>query len=425
MMIIMLVFYYKITMRHLRVSKRLNKLVPQASQPILEHTNSTESGILTIRAFVRESTYAQRMNDLLDIEMRLSWHMILGQRWIHGRYGILGSLFVCATAISLVNGDADAATAGFAINVALQIKATMSGMMGKINLLTSGSRAIDRVLDIADTPAESQDGEEVLGSWPSSGRIETQHATVRYGKGLPAVLQNITFSLASRERLGVVGRTGAGKSSLVNALLRFIDIDDRNIYIDDVDIATVKLARLRSCISVIPQDPFLFSGTLRSNLNIHGQRSDEDLQAALHKVAIRAKDGQTGAETLHDLETEIQPGGANLSHGQRQMICLARAILDPRPIIILDEATSAVDRATDTMVQAVIRQEFADSTIIVVAHRLATVADFDKVLVLDEGTAVEFGSPAELMAKKGVFWDMVNQSGDAGTVRSAIEQARV
>lgn len=421
MMAVMLTFYFKITARHLRMSKRLNKLIPLATQPILEHVNSTESGVLTVRAFEKESTYVERMHDLLDVDLGLSWHIILGQRWIHGRYGILGSLFVCATAVSLVLSGSDAATAGFAINVALQIKSTMSGMMSKINLLTSGARAIDRVLEIVDAPTESQKGDSMPESWPVSGSIKVQDVTVRYDRDLPLVLRGITFSLAPRERLGVVGRTSAGKTSLVNALLRFIDIEEGNIHVDGANIASIKLARLRGSISVIPQDPFLFSDTLRANLNIHRHRSDDELQAALRKVAIRTTDGQDAIDTLNDLDMAIHPGGDNLSHGQRQMVCLARAILDPRRIVILDEATSAVDKATDAMVQQVIRREFAKSTIIVVAHRLATLADFNKILVLDEGTAVEFGSPADLVQRKGVFWDMVNQSGDAQNVRRAIE----
>ncbi|KAM3498651.1 hypothetical protein MY10362_008040, partial [Beauveria mimosiformis] len=409
--------------RHLGVSKRLNKLIPLAAQPVLEHTNSAESGITTIRAFKKESIYVKRMYDLLDVDMGLSWHITLGQRWIHGRYGILGSLFVCATAVSLVLTGANAATAGFTINVALQFKATMSGLMGKINLLTSGARAIDRVLDIAEAPAERQGGEDAVASWPASGRLEVKDVTVRYDADLPPVLRGITFSLAARERLGVVGRTGAGKTSLVNALLRFIDVEKGSIHVDGVDTASLKLARLRSSISVIPQDPFLFSGTLRANLAIRGPRSDEELRAALRKVSVQTTDGQDATDLVDNLDMAVQAGGENLSHGQRQMVCLARAILSPRRIVILDEATSAVDQATDTMVQEVIRQEFAESSMIIVAHRLATVADLDKVMVLDEGMAVEIGSPAELMQKKGVFWDMVNQSGDADNLDIDVQAA--
>ncbi|OAA52214.1 ABC transporter, transmembrane domain, type 1 [Beauveria brongniartii RCEF 3172] len=423
MMVIMMSFYFKITTRHLGVSKRLNKLIPLAAQPILEHTNSAESGITTIRAFKKEPIYVKRMYDLLDVDMGLSWHITLGQRWIHGRYGILGSLFVCATAVSLVLTGADAATAGFTINVAIQFKATMSGLMGKINLLTSGARAIDRVLDIAEAPTERQGGEDAAASWPASGRLEVKDVTVRYDADLPPVLRGITFSLAARERVGVVGRTGAGKTSLVNALLRFIDVEKGSIHVDGVDTASLKLARLRSSISVIPQDPFLFSGTLRANLAIRGPRSDEELRAALRKVSVQTTDGQDAADLFDNLDMAVQAGGENLSHGQKQMVCLARAILSPRRIVILDEATSAVDRATDIMVQEVIRREFAESSMIIVAHRLATVADLDKVMVLDEGMAVEIGSPTELMQKKGVFWDMVNQSGDADNVRRVIEKA--
>ncbi|KAM3523134.1 hypothetical protein MY4038_008331 [Beauveria bassiana] len=423
MMVIMMSFYFKITTRHLRVSKRLNKLVPLAAQPVLEHTNSAESGIMTIRAFKKEPTYVERMYDLLDVDMGLSWHITLGQRWIHGRYGILGSLFVCATAVSLVLAGANAATAGFTINVALQFKATMSGLMGKINLLTSGARAIDRVLDIAEAPTERQDGEDVAASWPASGRLEVKNVTVRYDADLPPVLRGITFSLAARERLGVVGRTGAGKTSLVDALRRFVDVEEGSIHVDGVDTAPLKLAHLRSSISVIAQDPFLFSGTLRANLAIRGPRDDEELREALRKVAVQTADGRDAINVLDDLDITVQAGGENLSHGQRQMVCLARAILNPRRIVILDEATSAVDRATDTMVQKVIRREFAESTMIIVAHRLATVADLDKIMVLDEGMAVEFGSPTELMQKKGIFWDMVNQSGDADNIQRVIEQA--
>ncbi|KGQ06928.1 ABC transporter ATP-binding protein/permease VMR1 [Beauveria bassiana D1-5] len=405
MMVIMMSFYFKITTRHLRVSKRLNKLVPLAAQPVLEHTNSAESGIMTIRAFQKEPTYVER------------------QRWIHGRYGILGSLFVCATAVSLVLAGANAATAGFTINVALQFKATMSGLMGKVNLLTSGARAIDRVLDFAEAPTERQGGEDVAASWPASGRIEVKDVILRYDADLPPVLRGITFSLAARERLGVVGRTGAGKTSLVHALLRFVDVEEGSIHVDGVDTAPLKLAHLRSSISVIAQDPFLFSGTLRANLAIHGPRDDQELREALRKVAVQTTDGRDAINVLDDLDMAVQAGGENLSHGQRQMVCLARAILNPRRIVILDEATSAVDRATDTMVQEVIRREFAESTMIIVAHRLATVADLDKIMVLDEGMAVEFGPPAELMQKKGVFWDMVNQSGDAENIQRVIEQA--
>lgn len=412
--------YSKITLRHLGIARKLNRLAPLASQPILEHVDSTELGIKTIRAYGKSQSCVERMYDLLDVDVCLNWHIILGQRWIHGRYGFLGTFFVFATTMALIEAGTDAAAAGFIINAALQLKATMSGMMGKVNLLTGGSRAIERVLDISEGPIESPDGDDVAEAWPDSGTILVEDITVRYDAALPPVLRNVSFSLASGERLGVVGRTGSGKTSLFSALLRFIDADQGAIRIDGIDIASVKRHKLRQSVTVIPQDPFLFADTLRANLNIHGDKTDGELLGALRKVRVQQKDGDS-LDGLRDLDMAIQPGGVNMSYGQRQMICLARAILSPRRIVMLDEATSAMDKATDALIQGVIREEFADSTILVVAHRLDTVADFDKVLVLSEGEAVEFGSPSDLMERRGVFWDMVNQSGDASTLRSAVK----
>lgn len=414
--------YLKITMRHLQLSRRLNRLAPLALEPILAHTSSTESGILTIRAFRKTGDYVSRMYKLLDIDVRLNWHIILGQRWIHVRYGIIGSLYVLATAVALVYAGADPATAGFTLNIALQIKATMSGMMGKTNMLNGGARAIDRVLEVVEATTETENGTDTEATWPQNGAIDVKSLAVRYDKSLPAVVKDITFSLSARQRLGVVGRTGAGKTSLVNALLRFVDIEHGQIRIDGVDIASIKLSHLRRSITLIPQDPFLLSDTLRANLCIYGGKTDEEMRCALKKVTIVSKDGKRSEDALHSLDMIIQPEGANLSHGQRQMICLARAVLNPRRIIILDEATSSVDRPTDAMIQRTLRHEFAESTIIVVAHRLATVVDFDRVLVLDDGVAAEFGSPAELVNKQGIFWDMVNQSGDAENIKAAVEK---
>lgn len=362
------------------------------------------------------------MYDLLDADACVSWHLILGQRFIHSRYGFLGAFFVCAITAALVVSGVDAATAGFTINVALQIKATLSGMMGKTNLLTSGSRAIDRVLDVAQVATENQNGAEITGSWPFSGMIEVKNITVRYNETLPAVLRNISFSLPARQRLGLVGRTGSGKTSLINALLRFIDIEVGTVCIDRVDITSIKLGYLRRSISVVPQDPFLFADTLRANLDLFGNKTDRELMDALLKVSINPNGKLGSPNALDNLDMAIRPDGANLSHGQRQMVCLARAILEPQRIVILDEATSAVDTETDSMIQRVIQREFVDSTIIVVAHKLATVADFDKILVLDEGEAKEFGSPADLMKKRGLFWDMVSQSSDADHIRRIIDR---
>ena len=239
------------------------------------------------------------------------------------------------------------------------------------------------------------------------------------------------------QRVGVVGRTGAGKSSLTLALFRFLEAREGSVHIDGIDVSKISLHDLRSRIAIIPQDPVLFSGTVRSNLDAFDQRTDSELYDALERVHLIRTTGATsrdeptrsgsGSNTpgpeappntntnpFASLSSRISEGGLNLSQGQRQLLCLARAIVSRPKIMVLDEATSAVDMATDALIQRSIREEFQDSTLIVIAHRLSTIADFDKILVMDDGVGVEFDGPKELLGKEGgVFRGMVEQSGES------------
>ena len=224
-------------------------------------------------------------------------------------------------------------------------------------------------------------------------------------------LRGVSFTLRPRQRLDIVGRTGSGKTSLTSAFLRFIDSAQGSIIIDDLDISTVPLVRLRNAITIISQDPFLFSGTLRSNLDLHGDRPDKELHSALRRVHLNLNNTKIEERKFLNLDMDIRPGGVNLSDGQRQLVCLARALLAQSRILILDEPTSAIDSVTDALIQQVIRQEFSEATILVVAHRLTTVTNFDSILVLHDGEVVEFGSPAELLIQKGMFWDMCTKGG--------------
>ncbi|OAA38516.1 ABC transporter-like protein [Beauveria brongniartii RCEF 3172] len=230
----------------------------------------------------------------------------------------------------------------------------------------------------------------------------------------------------SRQRVGIVGRTGSGKTTLTNAILRFIDVAQGQIIIDGVNVSTLKLNILRKAITLIPQDPFLSSRTLRSNVNLSGTKSDSLVLEVLRRVHLiptaATKDVRNHTSEFFHLDMEIKPGGVNLSYGQRQLLCLARALLDRCPILILDEATSGVDDATDTAVQRVLREQFSHATILVVAHRLLTVADFDSILVMRDGNVAEIGPPRALTAKRGLFWDMVQQTGDCERVMQAMRK---
>ena len=416
--------YKKVATQQLGISRQLFGLIDQSLRPILEHVTSVARGLATIRAFNRTSLYIEQMNNLVDRGAKLGLHLILGQQWLAVRLGSLGAVFVTAIAAALVYQGTDAAKTGLIISLALQLQSALSGATGSFNVQNLLNRTIGRIASLASVETESQEGDEPGACWPESASIEVRDLILSYDNSSQPVLNNVSFSVKPCQRLGIVGRTGAGKTSLTNALLRFIKPTSGTISIDGLDIAAIKLERLRKVLSLISQDPFLFSGTLRSNVDPDGSKSDEALVAALlrvHLVASTGEDNKSGKFT--NLDMEIQAGGNNLSYGQRQLVCMARALLRKCPILILDEATSAVDVAVDAAIQQVIRDEFNDATILVVAHRLLTVADFDNVLVMSDGEVAEFGPPVQLMANQGLFWDMVQKSGDAGRIELAMKQA--
>ncbi|KAL5366084.1 P-loop containing nucleoside triphosphate hydrolase protein [Aspergillus floccosus] len=306
--------------------------------------------------------------------------------------------------------------------VAQQIKAIEAAYRGPIyelfNALVLGVRtysnldmdmnAVKQVTEYLSLQMEDFDrGADVPLSWPSHGRLEIRDLNVRYGPGLPPVIQRLRFNVESGQRIGIVGRTGAGKSSLVLALFRFLEIreGDGQILIDGVDISSIKLETLRSRLTIIPQNPVLFAGTIRSNLDPRSIHDDSELLRALQYVSWTPA-----------LDASVREGGSNFSVGQRQLLCLARAMITSPRILVLDESTSAVDRTTDDLIQRAVRSNFSGQvgpTLLVIAHRISNVVDFDKILVLDAGRAVEFGSPRELMGKSnGVFKGMVEKDAD-------------
>lgn len=261
---------------------------------------------------------------------------------------------------------------------------------------------------------------------------------VGYAPDLPPVLKGLTFSVKRNERIGVVGRTGAGKSSLTLALFRFLEARSGTIHIDGLDISKIKLHDLRSRLAIIPQDPVLFSGTVRSNLDPFDKHTDAELRDSLERVHLIRGTGGTvtplpassansdaavagNANVFNDLTSPISEGGLNLSQGQRQLLCLARAIVARPRLMFLDEATSAVDMATDALIQRSIREEFTDTTLLVIAHRLSTIADFDRILVLSDGKVAEYGSPRELWELDGgMFRGMCEESGEREKLRGIV-----
>jgi len=249
-------------------------------------------------------------------------------------------------------------------------------------------------------------------SWPEEGKIVFDELSLRYMPDPKAqnVLKSLTFVIKPREKIGIVGRTGAGKSSLINALFR-LSYNDGSVLIDKRDTSEMGLHDLRSKISIVPQEPVLFSGTMRYNLDPFDEYGDEKLWNSLEEVKLR----EMVSNMATGLETKIIEGGSNFSVGQRQLICLARAILRDNRILVMDEATANVDPHTDALIQTTIRKKFKDCTVLTIAHRLHTVMDSDKILVMDAGRAVEFGTSFELLtaADSNVFHDIVMQTGQS------------
>ena len=248
-----------------------------------------------------------------------------------------------------------------------------------------------------------------LDSWsPGAGAIELQNVKMRYSEGLPLVLDDVSLKIDGGSKVGIVGRTGAGKSSFVLAAFRMVELEHGAISIDNVNITDIPARTLRGALGMIPQDAFVWSGTVRENLDVAGARSDDDIWDALEQVSLK----QRVIDMEGQLDHKIEEKGSNLSAGTVQLLCLARVLLKRPKVIFMDEATASVDLVTDTAVQSTIRSAFAASTIITIAHRLNTVIDFDKIVVLDKGQVKEHGSAHELLQLEGgLFTNLVESTG--------------
>ncbi|QSS52429.1 ATP-dependent bile acid permease [Histoplasma capsulatum var. duboisii H88] len=440
-----------------REIKRLESIV---KSPVYEQFGTALTGLSTIRAFGKVPTYIDRMFTKIDRHAQAFWHLWLFNRWLGFRMSTIGSVFAVTTAALVVYMKGiDASLAGFALSFAMQYTNAISHGLREYTNIELNMNATERVIEYSEIGTEPQDGLNAPAAWPTEGRLEVSDLVVAYAPDLPPVLKGLSFKVEKNQRVGVVGRTGAGKSSLTLALFRFLEARGGTIHVDGIDVSKIKLHDLRSRLAIIPQDPVLFSGTIRSNLDPFDEFSDSQLRDALERVhlvsnsidetatptqpcssssppqtstgsttptLISGESSSTAAATTNTnifdkLESTISEGGLNLSQGQRQLLCLARAIVSQPKIMVLDEATSAVDMATDALIQRSIRSEFGrnSSTLLVIAHRLSTIADFDRILVMDAGKAVEFGTPKDLMKiENGVFRGLVEESGE----RKVLEQ---
>ncbi|KAF1996082.1 P-loop containing nucleoside triphosphate hydrolase protein [Amniculicola lignicola CBS 123094] len=402
--------------RYVLVSRALRRLENISKSPVFETFNTTVTGIATIRAYRRTQTYITKMHHQIDAWTMNTFYIALANRWMSFRMALIAALFTLASGIVLVVIPIDTSLVGLALSFILDFTESLRFTIRWFGDLELEMSAMERVLEYTTLPTEPiTQGKPPAAAWPASGAIEFEDLEVSYAPHLPPVLKSISLQIRHGERIGVVGRTGAGKSSLTLALFRFLEPISGRISIDGVDTSSVALADLRSRLAIIPQHPVLFSGTIRSNMDPFNTHSDTELFDVLAKVNLITPLNRNGRDTdnnmFEDLSHSISESGKNLSQGQQQLLSIARALLSRSKIIVLDEATSAVDMATDQLIQDAIRDWFNDSTLIVIAHRLSTVCHFDRIMVLDFGQMVELGTPRELWEKEGVFRSMCEQAG--------------
>uniref|UniRef100_A0A8P4G8C0 ABC-type glutathione-S-conjugate transporter n=1 Tax=Dicentrarchus labrax TaxID=13489 RepID=A0A8P4G8C0_DICLA len=409
--------YYFVQRFYVATSRQLRRLDSVSRSPIYSHFSETVSGLSVIRAYGHQDRFLKHNEITIDGNLKSVYPWIVSNRWLAIRLEFLGNLVVFFAALfAVISRDSlDSGLVGLSISYALNVTQTLNWLVRMTSELETNIVAVERVSEYSELENEAKWVTETRPTekWPEEGRLQFDNYKVRYRPGLELVLHGVTCNISSTEKIGIVGRTGAGKSSLTNCLFRIIEAAEGRILIDDIDISTIGLHDLRNRLTIIPQDPVLFSGSLRMNLDPFDRFSDEDIWRVLELSHL--KDYVAGLQ--EGLQHEVAEGGENLSVGQRQLLCLARALLRKSRILILDEATAAVDLETDDLIQNTIRKEFSHCTVLTIAHRLHSIMDSSRVMVLDAGKIVEFDSPSNLLEKQGHFYAMAK---DAGITREDV-----
>ncbi|KAI5999875.1 P-loop containing nucleoside triphosphate hydrolase protein [Pisolithus orientalis] len=425
--------YHFVAIRYLGINRQLRRMESTSRSPIFSGFGELLDGIVTIRAFQSESRFMKEFHGKVDIANKMYYNSWMTSRWLLFNYDVLGAFAVLATTLFALSGYVGAGTAGLSITSAMTFTFSVYLVCRFWASLELELNAVERVAEYLNIP---QDFPTVIESnrppayWPSTSTtpfLSVEDISVRYAPGLPRVLSKVSFTLDAPARIGVVGRTGSGKSTLIISLLRFVDPELGRIVIDGIDIAKIGVRDLRSRITYIPEVLPL------------DEHEDVDCYDALRRVQLLGDDSQprssasgpsqAGADTspgpLLTLDTEVAPGGANFSLGQRQLVAMARALLKRTPIVVLDEATSSVDFETDEKIQATLREQFNNSLLITVAHRLNNIIDYDRLIVLQDGKVVEFDTPLKLFYKEGgVFRDICRSSESYEELEATVAKVR-
>ncbi|KAI0696160.1 multidrug resistance-associated ABC transporter [Cytidiella melzeri] len=464
--------YRQLAIGYLNTGRDLRRMESNTRSPIFANFGELLEGIVTVRAFSAEQLFLDNHTAKVDLTNKMWYTFWMTNRWLLLHFDALGALGVWITTLFALAGFVNAGRAGVCITSAMSFTNSVYWACRFWTALELDLNSVERVVEYLDLPQEAPaviESSRPPAYWPSSSSsnadslISVEDLVIRYAPELPPVLHGVSFKLKAKERIGLLGRTGSGKSTLAMSVLRFVDPASGRILIDGIDISTIGLHDLRSRITFIPQDATLFSGTLRDNLDPFSEHEDNECLDVLYRVHMltdsqhasqrasretsrAASRGPSRPGSIHEVEreesvapsnvslsateteskvtitldTQVSAGGTNFSQGQRQLIAMARALLRRSSIIVLDEATSSIDFATDAKIQTAIREEFNDSLLLTVAHRLRTVIDYDRLIVLDKGQLVEFDTPYNLIQKEGgIFRSMCLKSGTFAELEAA------
>ncbi|KAE8155606.1 multidrug resistance-associated protein [Aspergillus tamarii] len=446
--------YFTLGAVYLNTSRDLKRLESVQRSPLYQQFGETLNGIVTIRAYGDGPRFIVDNHRRINNYNRPHLYFWAINRWLALRIDIVGASVSFLAAVFIITniGKVDAGAAGLSLTYAVTFSENVLWLVRLYSEVQHNMNSVERVNEYLGVEQEAMaviPDSRPPAPWPSHGEVEFSSYTTRYRADLDPVLRDVSFTVRAGEKVGIVGRTGAGKSSLALALLRGLEAEKGRIYIDSIDISAIGLKDLRESIAIVPQDPTLFSGTIRSNLDPFGMFTDEQIFTALryvHLIGFRASEiitPMTGGEYLEpstsilnganaatqdnkniflNLENPVAESGSNLSQGQRQLLCLARVLLKNPKVLVMDEATASIDYSTDSKIQEMLR-ELRDSTIITIAHRLQTIIDYDKVLVLDHGRVVEFDHPWTLINNTdGLFRSLCEDSGNMEVLQNGAKQ---
>ncbi|KAJ6979599.1 ABC transporter C family member 2-like isoform X1 [Populus alba x Populus x berolinensis] len=429
----LLVLFYGAYLYYQSTAREVKRLDSITRSPVYAQFGEALNGLSTIRAYKAYDRMARINGKSMDNNVRYTLVNMGANRWLAIRLETLGGIMIWFTATFAVmqNGRADnqqafASTMGLLLSYALNITSLLTAVLRLASLAENSLNSVERVGTYIELPSEAPlviESNRPPPGWPSSGAIKFEDVVLRYRPELPPVLHGLSFTIFPSDKVGIVGRTGAGKSSMLNALFRIVELERGRILIDDCDIAKFGLMDLRKVLGIIPQSPVLFSGTVRFNLDPFSEHNDADLWEALERAHLKdvirrnslGLDSEEFQWRLFDGEDMgVTEAGDNFSVGQRQLLSLARALLRRSKILVLDEATAAVDVRTDALIQKTIREEFRSCTMLIIAHRLNTIIDCDRVILLDSGRVLEYDTPEELLSKEdSAFSKMVQSTGAA------------